>query len=325
MRLTTISLSLGCIRSIIGWIVRGCYNALNRPNLKKFAPAEERNVDLKKLSSGDYMRATLAVLMLLLSSTGFTAGLGDTTNANPFDAAEVVEFLSVEEAYQLEAEVQTDGSIRLYWQIEPAYYLYQHRFSFVLSDELGDIELSTQFPPALEKTDEYFGDVSVYYQYADVEIRPQRKTEKARLKVTSQGCADAGLCYPPHKQYFDVNFTTGSMTLAQAQAPAPKVSDKAPQTETGGLGKVLYMMVLAFLGGSILNLMPCVFPVLSLKMLSFARSADREHHTQSWVYAAGVVSSFVLVAAILIFLQRAGEAIGWGFHLQSPGFVIAMA
>ncbi|MFT4823535.1 MAG: thiol:disulfide interchange protein [Halioglobus sp.] len=285
-------------------------------------------MDEIKLSSGDYMRATLAVLMLLISNTGFTAGLGGNTAANPFDPAAVVEFLSVEEAYQLETEVQADGSIRLYWQIAPAYYLYQHRFSFTLTDELGEIELTTQFPPALEKTDEYFGEVSVYYQDADLVISPKRNTDKAQLEVASQGCADAGLCYPPHKQYFDVDFTTGSVTPTDAQAPAaatPKTSDTASQAEAVGLSKVLYMMVLAFFGGSILNLMPCVFPVLSLKMLSFARSADHQHHIQSWVYAAGVVCSFVLVAAILIFLQRAGAAIGWGFHLQSPGFVIAMA
>jgi thiol:disulfide interchange protein DsbD len=71
--------------------------------------------------------------------------------------------------------------------------------------------------------------------------------------------------------------------------------------------------------------MPCVFPVLSLKVLSFARSADHDRHLHSWVYTAGVIASFVLVAAILIVLQQAGAAIGWGFQLQSPGFVIGLA
>ena len=87
----------------------------------------------------------------------------------------------------------------------------------------------------------------------------------------------------------------------------------------------LYMLVLAFMGGAILNLMPCVFPILSLKVLSFARSTDHDRHLHSWVYTAGVIASFVLVAAVLIGLQQAGSAIGWGFQLQSPGFVIALA
>jgi thiol:disulfide interchange protein DsbD len=85
------------------------------------------------------------------------------------------------------------------------------------------------------------------------------------------------------------------------------------------------MLLLAFLGGAILNLMPCVFPILSLKVLSFARSSEHDRHLHSWVYAAGVVASFVLVAGVLIALQQAGQAIGWGFQLQSPGFVIALA
>ena len=85
------------------------------------------------------------------------------------------------------------------------------------------------------------------------------------------------------------------------------------------------MLLLAFIGGAILNLMPCVFPILSLKVLSFARSTDHDRHLHSWLYTAGVIASFVLVAAALIALQQAGSAIGWGFQLQSPGFVIALA
>ena len=71
--------------------------------------------------------------------------------------------------------------------------------------------------------------------------------------------------------------------------------------------------------------MPCVFPILSLKVLSFARSDAHDRHLHSWIYTAGVVVSFVAVAALLIALQQAGQAVGWGFQLQSPGFVIALA
>ncbi|MBK6738521.1 MAG: hypothetical protein IPG64_11750 [Haliea sp.] len=98
-----------------------------------------------------------------------------------------------------------------------------------------------------------------------------------------------------------------------------------PEDAVSPDGSLLYMLLLAFLGGAILNLMPCVFPILSLKVLSVARSTDHDRHLHSWVYAAGVIASFVAVAGLLIVLQQAGNAIGWGFQLQSPGFVIALA
>ena len=273
------------------------------------------------------MRALLAVLVLAFSSMGFTQGFTDNSSGNPFGTdAPVIEFLPVEEAYKLSVEIQPDQSIVLYWQIEDSYYLYQHRFKFELSDADGVIDLALQYPPALDRTDEYFGDVSVYYQEALVKIVPSRTPGQAVLRVSSHGCADAGLCYPPNQQVFELNFDSGNVEESGDLKPAAKITSGSQQSATPhSFGYLLYMMILAFLGGSILNLMPCVFPVLSLKMLSFARTADNLAHTQSWVYAAGVVASFVLVAAILIFLQRAGEAIGWGFHLQSPGFVIAMA
>jgi thiol:disulfide interchange protein len=274
-------------------------------------------------STGVFMRALLALLVLLISGAAFSQEFTGTSPAKAFGgSAPIVEFLPVEEAYQLAVEIQPDQSIRLYWLIADTYYLYQHRFSFELSDQQGIVELAVDYPPALEKSDEYFGDVSVYYRDADIVISPARASGIAQLSVVSQGCADAGLCYPPEKVHLEIDFDTGSATVVTA---SPRSGGQAEATTAINWGKVAYMILLAFIGGSILNLMPCVFPVLSLKMLSFARGSDTEHHTQSWVYAAGVVVSFVLVAAILIAAQRAGEAIGWGFHLQSPGFVIAMA
>jgi len=78
------------------------------------------------------------------------------------------QFLTVDEAYQLEVEQTTDRRIRLYWQIADGYYLYQHQFKVKLEDANGVIGSSFEFPPAKEKVDEFFGEVQVYYQNADI-------------------------------------------------------------------------------------------------------------------------------------------------------------
>ncbi|HEV8502363.1 MAG TPA: thioredoxin family protein [Casimicrobiaceae bacterium] len=83
----------------------------------------------------------------------------------------------------------------------------------------------------------------------------------------------------------------------------------------------------AFVGGMILNLMPCVFPVLSLKVLGFAtRQDDRATmRREALAFAAGVVVTFVLLAMMLLALRAAGQELGWGFQLQSPVVVTALA
>ncbi len=272
------------------------------------------------------MRSILTGLLLLVSSACFSQAFSGADGALGSAMGEA-DFLPVHEAYRLEVEIPDERSVRLYWQIAPEYYLYQHRFKFQLEDEQGAIALESHLPEGLQKQDEYFGEVEVYYHGADVALTLSRDAGVATLMAESQGCADAGLCYPPYKQYFTVDFGTGEVTPAEPPqtqreaAPTQPGSDAAP----AAAGSLLYMLLLAFLGGSILNLMPCVFPVLSLKVLSFAKSTDHDRHLHSWVYTAGVISSFVAVAALLITLQQAGQAIGWGFQLQSPGFVIALA
>lgn len=95
---------------------------------------------------------------------------------------------------------------------------------------------------------------------------------------------------------------------------------------------LLAAMLLALVGGVLLNLMPCVLPVLSIKLLaliqpeappSIERSRDARNH--ALLYALGVVGSFLLLAALLIGLKAAGHALGWGFQLQSPTLVSALA
>lgn len=100
---------------------------------------------------------------------------------------------------------------------------------------------------------------------------------------------------------------------------APTGSSTAP------LG-LLAALLGALLGGMILNLMPCVFPVLAIKVVSFAQEKKQAARLAGGLaYTAGVLLSFLALGALLLGLRSAGEQLGWGFHLQSPGVVAALA
>lgn len=111
---------------------------------------------------------------------------------------------------------------------------------------------------------------------------------------------------------------------AEAAGLGPPPAARAPGGGAGGLaGAVLF----AFLGGLILNLMPCVFPVLAMKAASLAghghdRAAAR---AQGLAFLAGVMATFIGLAALLLAVRAGGAAVGWGFQLQSPPVVSALA
>jgi thiol:disulfide interchange protein DsbD len=112
----------------------------------------------------------------------------------------------------------------------------------------------------------------------------------------------------------------GASGLGPPPAKAPPVS--------GGTGLGLPLaMLFALLGGLILNLMPCVFPILAMKAASLAGHAHEQSaaRRQGLAFGAGVLASFVGLAGVLIALQAAGSAVGWGFQLQSPPVVAGLA
>jgi len=105
-------------------------------------------------------------------------------------------------------------------------------------------------------------------------------------------------------------------------------STTSPPTYAGAENVGFFTAIFfALLGGLILNIMPCVFPVLSIKILSFIEQAGHEHRkikAHGLAFAAGVIISFWIFAGILLVLRAGGEQLGWGFQLQSPAFVATM-
>jgi thiol:disulfide interchange protein DsbD len=114
---------------------------------------------------------------------------------------------------------------------------------------------------------------------------------------------------------------------------ALEISLKPGETSQSAVGKsgltsLWWALLFAFIGGMILNLMPCVLPVLSLKILGFVQQAGEERSkllTHGLVFTAGVLVSFWVLAGILLLLRAGGEQLGWGFQLQSPGFIVVLS
>lgn len=271
----------------------------------------------------------LAAAALSHAQSAFDQSL-DTQNRSAASTAlmplQTVAFLPVNEAYQLNPELISANRLNLHWTIADGYYLY--RKSLRASMAASGQNLQLDLPTGTHKYDEYFEEeVEVYYHQltTETQLPTLDAATPIRIAITSQGCADAGLCYPPQTQIIAIE--QGKVTLIEAaSSPANAAGAKTPASTANNLqnstsfSRLLIAMFSAMLGGLLLNLMPCVFPVLSLKALSLANSHQQPHrqHLHGWSYTLGAVTLFVVIAAIMLTLRQAGHAIGWGFQLQSP-------
>ncbi|MDD1014588.1 protein-disulfide reductase DsbD [Pseudomonas rubra] len=213
------------------------------------------------------MRVFLFALMFLLS------GL---SQANPFAQSD---FLPVNKAFVFSSERLDSGQMRLHWQITDGYYLYQKRLKF---DGLMP-EQHPQLPAALPHSDEYFGETQVYRGELELILPASASGE---LRMGWQGCADAGLCYPPQ---------TSPVSLG-GNAVDTQASDQAL---AGGLQQSnLAWSLLAFLGlGLLLAFTPCslpMLPILAGLVLGSGASTRR-----GWLLASVYVLSMALVYAAL--------------------------
>jgi thiol:disulfide interchange protein/DsbC/DsbD-like thiol-disulfide interchange protein len=155
---------------------------------------------------------------------------------------------------------------------------------------------------------------------ARVPVDPQRTESPSAMPVVLAGDGvAAGL-------RVTATVTTPWPPLA-APAPLPALGNAEVSAPAAAPPGFWLAIGLALVGGLILNLMPCVFPVLSLKVLGFARDSGQRRALLAGglAYTAGVVISFVALAALLLALRASGEQLGWGFQLQQPLVVAALA
>jgi len=148
---------------------------------------------------------------------------------------------------------------------------------------------------------------------------PEGATRLAGVLVSANGW---GGMIPSHGATFDVALGDSSQPSALSSQPSGPGSQPAAKS---GLAATL---LLALLGGLILNLMPCVFPVLGIKVLGFVNQSGSDRGkvvTHGLVFSLGVLLSFWALAGLLLALRAGGSQLGWGFQLQSPAFVFGMA
>ncbi|MDE1152051.1 MAG: thioredoxin family protein [Micavibrio sp.] len=149
--------------------------------------------------------------------------------------------------------------------------------------------------------------------------------QTAALPATIHGLLKLGKDEDSTTYEFTVPVTTGTLPALSSASKTALPADVKPETADVTLWSALG---LALLGGIILNLMPCVFPVLFLKGLALVHSSKEEksrQRTHGLVYTAGILVSFWIIVALLLALRSGGKQLGWGFQLQSPGFVAVLA
>jgi thiol:disulfide interchange protein DsbD len=196
--------------------------------------------------------AALAVMMFALLTL-----LG----ATPLRAQEFLDPLT---AFQPAARALDDQTLEVRFEIAPGYYLYRDKFRFAADDiTLG----SPEFPQGREKEDDTFGKVEVFYETVIIRLPVERNLSgpmRFSLRVTSQGCADAGLCYPPQTQTLTVELPAEGAILADT------ASADAGGDESGLIAAALKNsgfwanLAFFFVAGLFLAFTPCVLPMIPI-------------------------------------------------------------
>ncbi|WP_434155497.1 protein-disulfide reductase DsbD [Pseudomonas sp. JZ134] len=185
------------------------------------------------------MRLLILLLWLLPGIAWSTQGL--------LPGSKKPDFLPVEQAFVLSVETDDKHATTLHWQISKGYYLYKNRLQF----EGLEGNRKPLLPPGEPHHDEYFGKQEVYRQALTVTVP---EGEAKRLKVTWQGCAESGLCYPPQSRFIDL------------VPSAPLALQASDQTLASGLQQqtLLWSLVVFFGLGVLLAFTPCSLPMLPI-------------------------------------------------------------
>ncbi|MCK6396290.1 protein-disulfide reductase DsbD [Zoogloea sp.] len=240
-------------------------------------------------------------------------------------SAHAQEPLPVEQAFRASARALDDKAVEIRFQVADGYYLYRHRFKFEAEGiRFGEPAL----PPGKPKKDDAFGEVEIYRKELVFTLPVSAGQPPFDLQLTSQGCADIGICYPPQTSTLKVALASGggqggflARALGQeapaSSSPAPAPASASEHDESGRIARLLdgsgtAMVLASFFGfGLLLTFTPCVFPMIPI----LSGIIVGHGHTISKGRAFGLSSLYVLGMALTY--AAAGVAAGLSGTLLS--------
>jgi thioredoxin:protein disulfide reductase len=225
------------------------------------------------------------------------------------------EYLDVDQAFVLTEDALSVNNLQLNWRIADGYYLYKNRIKVEPAGETKVIG-ALVLPKGESHSDEYFGEQEVYRQSVDATFSvPPSGAKTVDVNVTYQGCADAGLCYPPQTKLVSISLEGAPAATAIAAAgPGEFVSEQDSYAEKIKNGN-LFLVLLSFFGaGLLLAFTPCVLPMVPILSGIIAGSGENVTTRRSFMLSLAYVlgMAFTYTAAGI-----AAGAIGQGFNLQA--------
>jgi len=289
--------------------------------------------------------AALWVVALLLGATAAPAGASEASRALQELLTGKPVFLPVDEAFRFTADSDGETAIVARWTMPEGYYLYRHAFAAEVRGPgaadavLGELEI----PAGLAKVDDYFGDVEVYYGEATVRVPVAAAASGVEVGITYQGCADAGLCYPPETRWIPVALAASASSGWEGSsdrdgADANRGRETAPTAPPGTLTEdrrlatvladsgLLTALLLFFIGGVGLAFTPCVLPmvpILSSIIVGQEGTLTRARaFSLSLAYVMGMALTYAAVGTLVGLF---GAGLNLQAALQAPPVLIVFA
>ncbi len=261
-------------------------------------------------------RILASLLGLALAGVAAAQGLlGPVSNED--------QFLPVDQAFVFTAMPDGGDRVLLDWQVAPAYYLYRHRVSAKTATPgfvLGELAM----PDGKKKTDEFFGDVEVYYDVltATVPVTRPEGASSFELEVSYQGCADAGLCYPPVTKMVSIEMPPPGTASPREATAMVSEQDRLSALIAGG--SLLVVMASFFGFGLLLAFTPCVLPMIPILSGIIAGQGEaatpRRSFLLSLVYVLGMALTYTAAGAAFAAAGQQAQA-----FFQQPWIIIAFA
>lgn len=233
--------------------------------------------------------------------------------------------LPADEAFRFDAIAKDAHHLLLRWTMPKGYYLYRDQTQLAVKDA-PKLSLSPTWPAGTLHQDVHFGNTTVYFNEVTLPVAIQGDiggVKTLALLASFQGCQDGGLCYPLMTREARIDLTgNGGTTVEAAPNPAPEMPPANTKNNESPSVSLWYALLLALGGGLVLNLMPCVLPVLSIKAIGLIESGENptRRRLHALMYTAGVLVSFAVLGLVIIALKTA-----WGAHLQNPVVVAVLA